>query len=169
MGWDPFGDIGDFFVDVGDFIGDTTEDIGVGIEKFGRDVWESEVTQVAVPTAIGAVIAGPAGAAAGASYGLSSLQQEKAIEEAEKMQEKQIAAQKEMQEKQIELETLKMEEAKQLADVFTKQDQPLYIAAPRDTVTPAPIQVPLAKPSLFVVGIVCLVAFFIWKRYPWSN
>lgn len=167
MGWDPFGDIGDFFVDVGDFIGDTTEDIGVGIEKFGRDVWESEVTQVAVPTAIGAVIAGPAGAAAGASYGLSSLQQEKAIEEAEKMQEKQIAAQKEMQEKQIELETLKMEEAKQLADVFTKQDQPLYIA-------PAPIQVPLAqvplaKPSLFVVGIVCLVAFFIWKRYPWSN
>lgn len=161
--------------DLSEFFKDVEKSVGT----FAEDLWKSDVVQIVAPAAIGFAVGGPAGAAAGieggamtgaiagASYGLSSFQQKKAVEEAEKLQEKQIAAQKEMQEKQIELETLKMEEAKQLADVFTKQDQPLYIA-------PAPIQVPLAqvplaKPSLFVVGIVCLVAFFIWKRYPWSN
>jgi len=154
--------LSDFFKDAEDFIADTAE-----------DVWKSDVVQIGVPATIGFAVGGPAGAAAGAGMGYSSVAQKKAVEEAEKLQEKQIAAQKEMQEKQIELETLKMEEQKQLMDVFTTQDQPLYFA-PRDIVTPAPIQVPLAqvplaKPSLFVVGIVCLVVFFIWKRYPWSD
>ncbi|MBA7496760.1 hypothetical protein ES702_07369 [subsurface metagenome] len=30
-------------------------------------------------------------------------------------------------------------------------------------------QVALAGSSLFVVGIVCLVAYFMWKSYPWSD
>jgi len=30
-------------------------------------------------------------------------------------------------------------------------------------------QVALAGSSLIVVGIVCLVAFFAWKQYPWSD
>lgn len=30
-------------------------------------------------------------------------------------------------------------------------------------------QVALAGSSLFVVGIVCVVAYFMWKMYPWSD
>jgi len=30
-------------------------------------------------------------------------------------------------------------------------------------------QVALAGPSLVVVGIVCIVAYFVWKQYPWSD
>ncbi|MBA7639437.1 hypothetical protein ES703_47095 [subsurface metagenome] len=30
-------------------------------------------------------------------------------------------------------------------------------------------QVALAGSSLFVVGIVCVVAYFVWKMYPWSD
>ena len=30
-------------------------------------------------------------------------------------------------------------------------------------------QVALAGPSLVIVGIVCLVAYFVWKQYPWSD
>ena len=30
-------------------------------------------------------------------------------------------------------------------------------------------QVALAGSSLFVVGLVCVVAYFVWKMYPWSD
>jgi len=150
MGWDPFGDIGDFFEDVGESVG-----------EFAEDVWKSEVVQVAGPAAIGFAVGGPAGAAVGAQYGLSSLQQEKAIEEAEKMQEKQIAAQKEMQEKQIELETLKMEEQKQLMDVFTTQDRPRYIT-PSDITKPAPMPAMPAMPANYLLYIAIGIGILIY-------
>ncbi len=145
MGWEPWKDVGDFFEDIGEDIGDVAEDI-----------WKSDVVQIGLPAAAGFVVAGPAGAAAGAGMGYSSVGQKKAIEEAEKLQEKQIAAQKEMQEKQIELEILKMEEQKPLMDVFTTQDRPVYIA-PRDIVTPAPVQAPVNYLLYIAIGIGILI------------
>lgn len=132
------------------------------VEEDVSDVWHSDAAKIAIPLAIGALgapyLGGTAfaGAATGAGLGYSVVAQEKAVEEAEKMQEKQIAAQKEMQEKQIELETLKMEEEKQLMDLFTTQDQPVYIA-PRDIVTPAPIQAPVNYVLYIAIGIGILI------------
>lgn len=146
MGWDPWKDVTGFVSDIGEDIGD-----------FAEDIWKSDVVQIGVPAAAGFVVAGPAGAVAGAGMGYSSVSQKKAVEEAEKLQEKQIAAQKEMQEKQIEFETLKIEEAKELTDVFTKQDQPLYIAQPDIIVTPAPVQAPVNYLLYIAIGIGILI------------
>ncbi|MBA7496438.1 hypothetical protein ES702_07046 [subsurface metagenome] len=140
MSWEPWKDIEEFGSDIFKSVEKAGSDVGKSIEKATSDVWHSDTAQVAVPAAIGFAVGGPGGAIAGASYGLASLQQEKAIEEAEKMQEKQIAAQKEMQEKQIELEKLKMEEQKQLMDLFTTQDKPVYLT-PSDIVKPATMTV----------------------------
>jgi len=157
-------DIGDFFKDVEK----TVSDIGKSVEKATSDVWKSDAGKIIVPAVIGFAVGGPVGAAAGvktgavtgavagAGMGYSSVQQKKAVKEAEKMQATQIAAQKEMQEKQIELETLKMEEAKQLMDQYAIQDKPFY-PVPSDITKPAPIKAPANYLLYIAIGIGILI------------
>jgi len=103
MAWEPWKDVEK-----------AVSDVFKSGEKFVSDVWDSDAAKVIVPAVIGFVIGGPVGAAAGAKggalagaaigagYGLSSVQQKKAIESAGSLQEKQFAAQKELQRRQIE-------------------------------------------------------------------
>lgn len=162
MSWEPWKDVEKFVSDIGKSVEKAGSDVFKSVEKHGSDILKSDAAKIAIPIAAGAIGApylgatAFAGAATGAGLGYSVIAQEKAIEEAEELQEKQIAAQKELQEKQIELETLKMEEQKQLMDVFTKQDQPVYIA-PRDIVTPAPVQAPVNYVLYIAIGIGILI------------